>query len=314
MSLAYIFPGQGSQKVGMGKTLYDEYKFVREMFHEVDDALEMKLSEIIFNGPEEKLTMTENTQPALLLCSVAVARVLEHITGKKLANTGTFVAGHSLGEFSALTAADSLNLNEAAKLVRLRGIAMQQAVPKNQGTMFALLGAERKTADEICSEVAKYGVCEIANDNSIGQLVLSGNVDAIDKAIKFSTEKGLRAIKLNVSAPFHCSLMHPAQEKLAEALDKVKINKPSLELVANVKADVETEPEQIKQNLITQVTSTVRWTESIQKMIDLGVTHFVELGPGKVLSGLTKRINKDVQATSLQTLDELHNFASEKEL
>ncbi len=309
MTIAYIFPGQGSQKVGMSKDLYDEFSFVREMFQEVDDTLRQNLSKIIFEGPAEELTMTENTQPALMLCSVATARVLEHATGKAISETGKYIAGHSLGEFSALTAANSISLRDAANILKIRGQAMQEAVPQGKGTMFALLGSDKETANEICQSITK-GICEIANDNSIGQLVLSGTNDAIDKAIELSKEKGLKAIKLNVSAPFHCSMMKPAQEKLASYIDRINFNKPSLDLIANVTANSENNPDKIKANLITQVTGTVRWTESIQKMIKLGVTEFIEVGPGKVLSGLIKRIDKDVETKSLQSLEDINNYVT----
>ena len=309
MTIAYIFPGQGSQKVGMAKDLYDEFSFVKEMFQEVDETLKQNLSKIIFEGPSEELTLTENTQPALMLCSVATARVLEHATEKDLSEAGSYIAGHSLGEFSALTAAKSISLADAARILKIRGQAMQQAVPQGMGAMFALLGSDKETAIEICQSVQE-GVCEIANDNSIGQLVLSGTAEAIDQAIQISKEKGLKAIKLNVSAPFHCSLMKPAQEKLASYITNIKFNKPTINLIANVTALSENDPEKIKNNLITQVTGTVRWTESVQEMLKLGATEFVEVGPGKVLSGLIKRIDKKAKAQSIQNLEDVNNYVT----
>lgn len=310
MTIAYIFPGQGSQKIGMAQDLYKEFDFIRSMFHEADGELNQNLTEIILKGPEELLTQTENTQPALMLASLAGVKALEHISNKKLADTGSFIAGHSLGEFSALTAGESISIQDCAKLLKIRGKAMQEAVPHGKGSMFALLGADQDIAKEICLQSSTDGICEIANDNTVGQLVLSGEVPAIEKAMEIAAEKKLKAIKLNVSAPFHCSMMKPAQTKLAIALNEINISRPSLNLIANVTADIETSPENIKKNLITQVTATVRWTQSIQKMIELGVTEFVEIGPGKVLSGLIKRINRDVKATSLQNLEDIYSFAS----
>lgn len=310
MTIAYVFPGQGSQKVGMCKDLFDEYQFVRDMFKEVDDTLGKNLSQIIFDGPIDSLTLTENTQPALMLCSVAVARVLEKISNKKIQETGKFIAGHSLGEFSALTAANSLALADTAKILQIRGKAMQHAVATGKGAMFALLGANYDKAAEICNLVSKLGICEIANDNSVGQLVLSGEANAIEEAIKISSSQGFKAIKLNVSAPFHCSMMIPAQQELKQALSSIEIKQPSLSLIANVTANIENSPNEIRNNLVTQVTATVRWTESVNKMIELGVTHFVEVGPSKVLSGLIKRINPNVQITSLQTLEDLNNYVT----
>jgi [acyl-carrier-protein] S-malonyltransferase len=310
MTIAYVFPGQGSQKVGMCKDLFDEYQLVRDMFKEVNDILGKNLSQIIFEGPIDSLTLTENTQPALMLCSVAVARVLEKISNKKIQETGKFIAGHSLGEFSALTTANSLALADTAKILQIRGQAMQNAVATGKGAMFALLGANYDKATEICNLASKFGICEIANDNSVGQLVLSGEANAIEEAIKISSSQGFKAIKLNVSAPFHCSMMIPAQQELKQALSNIEIKQPRLTLIANVTANIENNPNEIRNNLVTQVTATVRWTESVNKMIELGVTHFVEVGPGKVLSGLIKRINPNVQITSLQTLEDLNNYVT----
>lgn len=311
MSIAYIFPGQGSQKVGMCKDIYEEYKFVRDLFGEAENALGKNITKIMFEGPEESLTKTENTQPALMLCSVAIARVIEKLSGKKLSDYGQFAAGHSLGEFSALTTMNSISLYDSAKLLQLRGRAMQNAVPEGKGAMFALLGANKNDAENICSDTKKIGVCEIANDNSVGQLVLSGEAKAIDYAIQLASENGFKAIKLKVSAPFHCSLMKPAQERLAEGLKSIEIKKPEIRIISNITAEVETIPENIKANLINQVTGTVRWTESVKRMVSYGVTNFIEIGPGRVLSGLIKRIDGHIETTSVQSIEDIHKLVTE---
>ncbi|MEQ9115351.1 MAG: ACP S-malonyltransferase [Rickettsiales bacterium] len=311
MTTAYIFPGQGSQKMGMCKDIYEEYNHVKELFNTVDEALRFKLSKIIFEGPEEKLTQTENTQPALMLCSLAIAKTIEHLSNRQLSDTGQFAAGHSLGEFSALTVTNGLSITDSAKLLQLRGQAMQKAVPKGEGAMFALLGANFEIAQKICQSVKNHGVCEIANDNSVGQLVLSGNEIAINAAIDLAKEKGFKAIKLKVSAPFHCSLMKPAQQKLKEALKNISINKPTIRIISNVTADKESLPDSIKDNLVKQVTATVRWTESVRKMIEYGVDRFVEIGPGSVLSGLIKRIDSNVKTVSVQSIEDIHKLVTE---
>lgn len=307
MKLACVFPGQGSQKVGMCKDLYENFAIAKETFQEVDDALNEKLSHTIFEGPAETLTETANTQPALMVCSIALVRVLEKEAGKKLKDICDYVAGHSLGEFTALTAANSINIRDCAKILRIRGQAMQEAVPVGKGAMFALLGANIDTAKEIAEEASTAGPCQVANYNSAEQQVLSGEATAIDKAIEIASEKGFKAIKLNVSAPFHSTLMAPAQNKLKEALDRTEIKTPEISLIANLSADVISK-EDIKQNLINQVTGMVRWHESMLKLQDLGITKLAEIGPGKVYTNLAKRIIPEVPAFALNSHESIAEF------
>lgn len=308
MKTAFIFPGQGSQTVGMGKYFFDNFTEAKHVFLEVDNALNQKLSHIIFEGPIEDLTLTENTQPALMACSIAMLRVIEKLSGKNISQLCQFVAGHSLGEFTALAATNSFDISAAAKLLKLRGQAMQEAVPKGEGAMFALLGADINIAQEIATQITSQGgICEVANDNSQQQQVLSGNVKGIDLAIELAKQKGFKAIKLKVSAPFHSSLMIPAQTKLSLALDKIEISEPSVPVIANVNAEIE-EKSQIKENLIKQTTSTVLWCESMQKLKQLGVTTFFEIGPGNVCANLCKRIDKESSAETLNTIENINNF------
>lgn len=306
MSTAFVFPGQGSQFIGMGQAFADNFATAREVFEEVDEALGEKLSQVIFAGPEEALTSTENTQPALMAVSVAISRVIEKETGKTLSELGQFVAGHSLGEYSALCAAGAISLSDTAKILRIRGRAMQEAVPKGQGGMAALIGVDQALAAKVTSSCNDNGACEIANDNGGGQIVISGSLAAIDKAVEIAGELGIkRAVKLPVSAPFHSSLMQPAAEKMQEALADVKIQAPSLPLIANVTAAECTDPEAIRRQLVEQVTGQVRWRESMEYLGNQGVTTIVEIGAGKVLAGLAKRINRDLQATSVQTPEDM---------
>ncbi|QXX74365.1 ACP S-malonyltransferase [Methylovirgula sp. HY1] len=295
MARAYIFPGQGSQAVGMGKDLAAAYAVARTVFDEVDEALHQKLSTLMFEGPEAELTLTANAQPALMATSLAVVRVLEAETGLDLSKDAAFVAGHSLGEYSALAAAGAFSISDAARLLRLRGEAMQKAVPPGQGAMAALLGIDYETGVALAAEAQKeagYGaVCAIANDNGGGQVVASGTKAAVEQAIAIAKTKGVRrAILLPVSAPFHSVLMQPAAEAMAEALAAVEIKPPKISLVANVTATPVKDPAEIRKLLVAQVTATVRWRESMMFMAAQGVTLFVELGAGKVLTGLVKRI------------------------
>jgi len=291
MTAAFTFPGQGSQAVGMGKALADAFPAARAVFDEVDSALGEKLTAIIWEGPAETLQLTQNAQPALMAVSLATMRVLETEAGVLLARDAAFVAGHSLGEYSALAAAGSLSISDAARLLRTRGQAMQKAVPVGVGAMAALLGMEYDVAVAVAAEAAQGQVCQAANDNGGGQVVVSGDKAAVDRAVEIAKAKGAkRAMILPVSAPFHCSLMQPAADVMAEALAKVTINKPAAPLVSNVLASAITDPDEIRHRLIEQVTGTVRWRESVAYMAGQGVTRFLEIGAGKVLSGLVKRI------------------------
>lgn len=307
---AFIFPGQGSQAVGMGRDLAAAFPAAREVFQEVDETLHQNLSRLMFEGPAEELTLTENTQPALMAHSIAVLRVLEREGGFTLKQKAAVVAGHSLGEYSALAAARAFSLADAARLLKLRGQAMQKAVPAGQGAMAALLGAEMSQAQAICdeaapvpdSETSERQVVQPANDNGAGQVVISGHREAVERAIPIATAKGIRrAMLLPVSAPFHCALMAPAADAMAEAFEKTPPGAPLVPLIANVSAAKATDPEEIRDMLVRQVTATVRWRECVETMVSLGVDSFVELGAGKVLSGLVRRIAPDAKAASAAT-------------
>ncbi len=292
MARAFVFPGQGSQTVGMGRTLAEAFPAAREVFQEVDEALGQKLSRIIWEGPEEDLTRTENAQPALMAVSTAVARAVAAEGKLKLADHAAFAAGHSLGEYSALVATGALELAEAAQLLRLRGQAMQKAVPQGEGAMAALLGMDLEPALELAEAAAEGEVCQVANDNSPGQVVLSGAKAAVERAIALAPGRGAkRAILLPVSAPFHCALMQPAAEAMAEALARAKIEAPTLPIVCNVTAEAVEDPETIRHLLVEQVTGMVRWRESMLWLRGQGVETLVELGAGKVLTNLARRID-----------------------
>ena len=291
MTAAFTFPGQGSQAVGMGKALAEQFPVARAVFDEVDEALGEKLTAIIWDGPAETLQLTQNAQPALMAMSLATLRVLETEAGFDVGRDARFVAGHSLGEFSALAAAGSLSISDTARLLRTRGLAMQKAVPVGVGAMAALLGLDYETAVAVAEEAAQGDVCQAANDNGGGQVVVSGDKAAVDRALDIAKTKGAkRAMLLPVSAPFHCRLMQPAAEAMAEALASVTIKSPASPLVSNVLASAITDPDEIRKRLVEQVTGTVRWRESVAYMAANGVTHFIEIGAGKVLSGLVKRI------------------------
>jgi [acyl-carrier-protein] S-malonyltransferase len=293
MSKAFIFPGQGSQAVGMGKSLAENFAPARAVFEEVDAALSQKLSALMFEGPETELTLTANAQPALMAVSLAAIRVLEAECGLDLSRDAAFVAGHSLGEYSALAAAGALSISDTAKLLRIRGDAMQKAVPVGEGAMAALLGAELDQAREIAAAAAaaQGAVCQVANDNGGGQVVISGAKTAVEKAMDIAKEKGIkRAVLLPVSAPFHCALMQPAADAMAEALAGAAISAPCVPVVANVTAAPVSDPETIRKLLVEQVTGAVRWRECVAWIASQGVLKFVECGSGKVLAGLLKRI------------------------
>jgi [acyl-carrier-protein] S-malonyltransferase len=309
---AFIFPGQGSQAVGMGRDLAAAFAAAREVFEEVDETLKHKLSKLMFEGPAEELTLTENTQPALMAHSLAVLRVLEQEGGKTLQRSAFVVAGHSLGEYSALAAAGAFTVRDAARLLKLRGQAMQKAVPAGMGAMAALLGADMAQAIEICAEAApepttgKREIVQPANDNGGGQVVISGHRSAIERAVEIAKTKGVkRAMLLPVSAPFHCALMAPAADAMAEALEKTPPMAPIVPLVANVSAKRESDPGRIRDLLVEQVTATVRWRECVSAMTDMGVDRYVELGAGKVLTGLIKRIAPDATGVSAGTPAEI---------
>jgi [acyl-carrier-protein] S-malonyltransferase len=311
MAVAYVFPGQGSQAVGMGKALAETFPVARAVFDEVDDALGDKLSELIFAGPAETLMLTENTQPALMTVSLATLRVLESEAGLDLARDAAFVAGHSLGEYSALAAAGALSIADTARLVRIRGRAMQKAVPVGQGAMAVLIGLDYHAAAEIAAEAAQGQVCQAANDNGAGQVVVSGDKAAVERAVEIAKARGTkRAQMLPVSAPFHCALMQPAADAMAEALAAVTVNRPVVPLVANVLAQPVSDPAEIVAGLIAQVTGTVRWRESIAFMAGAGVQTFYEVGAGKVLSGLVKRIAAGTTGVAIGTPADIASFAA----
>jgi len=291
MTAAFTFPGQGSQVVGMGKALAEAFPVARTVFDEVDAALGERLTATIWEGPSETLQLTENAQPALMAVSIATLRVLETEAGFSVARDAAFVAGHSLGEYSALAAAGSLTVSDTARLLRIRGQAMQKAVPVGAGAMAALLGLDYEAAAAIANEAAQGQVCQAANDNGAGQVVVSGDKAAVDRAVEIAKTKGAkRAMLLPVSAPFHCKLMQPAADAMEKALADISIRKPAAPLVANVLATEITDPDEIRRRLVEQVTGTVRWRESVAYMASRGVTRFFEIGAGKVLSGLVKRI------------------------
>lgn len=300
MARAFVFPGQGSQAVGMGQALAEAFPAARQTFEEVDEALRLNLSRLMASGPEDDLTLTENAQPALMAVSLAALRVLETEGGLDIAAAAAFVAGHSLGEYSALTAARSFGIDDAARLLKTRGRAMQEAVPVGAGAMAALLGADLECAGRLAEAAAEGEVCAPANDNAPDQVVLSGSAGAIDRAVALASEHGIRrAIRLQVSAPFHCSLMQPAAEVMKDALGKVDVAPPVVPLVANVTAAPVGDPGAIRRLLVEQVTGLVRWRECVLAMKEHGVDTLVEIGAGKVLSGLTRRIDPELAALSV---------------
>jgi [acyl-carrier-protein] S-malonyltransferase len=311
MATAFVFPGQGSQAVGMGKALADAYPEALRVFDEVDAALGESLSKLIFEGPEDRLTLTANAQPALMAVSLAGLRALE-AEGVTLKDAAAYVAGHSLGEYSALAAAGSLAVGDAARLLRIRGNAMQAAVKVGDGAMAALLGLDFQAAQQVAEDAARSGgVCQAANDNAPGQVVVSGTTAAVERAVEIAKSRGAkRAMLLQVSAPFHCALMAPAAEVMAEALAQTDVKKPAVPLVANVTAQPVSEPDKIRRLLVEQVTGTVRWRESVAALVGLGVDRFVEIGSGRVLAGLVKRIAPESTQLSVGTPDDVRSAAA----
>lgn len=302
---AFVFPGQGSQSVGMGKALADASPAARELFQEVDDALSHHLFRLMVEGPEDRLTLTENAQPAIMANAIATLRVMQREGGFSIAQKGDYVAGHSLGEYSALCAAEALDAGTTARLLKRRGYAMQEAVPVGEGAMAALLGADIEKAQALADAAAQGEVCAVANDNDPSQVVISGHKAAIDRAVAMVKEHGIkRGILLPVSAPFHCELMQPAADAMAQALAEVALVAPLLPVYANVLAAPIAEPDEIKLRLVEQVTGRVRWRESVAAMWDAGVTEFVEIG-GKVLSPMIKRIAPDATVRSIVTMDDI---------
>ncbi len=313
MTRAFVFPGQGSQAVGMGKELSESHSTARQVFEEVNDSLSQNLTKLMFEGPIEDLTLTENAQPALMAVSMAVVRVLEKDGNMDLGSVAKFVGGHSLGEYSALTAAGALDLSNAARLLKARGQAMQEAVPVGVGAMAALLGLDIGPVEEVVAEAEKAApdgaICVAANDNADGQVVLSGHVAAVEAAIEIAKEKGAkRAMLLPVSAPFHCPLMQPAADAMAEKLAEVTIAPPRVPLVANVTASEVSDPETIRKLLVEQVTGRVRWRESVLYMGEQGVTDLVELGTGKILTGMVRRINRELTGSAVQSPADIESF------
>ena len=309
MTTALVFPGQGSQSVGMGRTLYDSFDASRAVFDEVDEALGEKLSELIFEGPEDRLTLTENAQPALMAVSMAAIRALE-AEGFSV-ETAAYVAGHSLGEYSALAAVGALSIGQTAKLLRIRGNAMREAVPSGAGSMAAIIGLDAEAVAKLCEDAAEGEVCEPANDNGGGQIVISGNAAAIDRAIALAQERGAkRALPLSVSAPFHCRLMQPAADRMAEALADAEILVPRVPVVTNVTAAPTSDPAEIRERLVRQVTGQVRWRESIEWLAANGVNSLVEIGSGKVLTGLARRIDRSLEGRAIGTADDVRAFTA----
>ncbi|MEM6683442.1 MAG: ACP S-malonyltransferase [Pseudomonadota bacterium] len=312
MSHAFVFPGQGSQTIGMAQALAEAHPAAQAVLDEVDDILEQNLSGLMFEGPIEDLTLTENAQPALMAASIAVVRVLAE-SGVAMENAG-FLAGHSLGEYTALCAAGTLSLADTARLLKLRGQAMQRAVPVGEGAMAALLGLDTDAASDVAQAAGQHGVCTVANDNAAGQVVISGAKAAIEAAIDIAKDKGARkAMLLPVSAPFHCPLMQPAADEMAAALAEVEFHAPMRPVVANVTASAVEDPEVLRRLLVEQVTGVVRWRESVMWMAAQGVTRQIELGSGKVLSGLVRRIDKSITASNIGTPDELDAFLAAQE-
>lgn len=309
MTRAFVFPGQGSQFIGMGKDLAENFTEAKLTFQEVDDALSQNLSALMFDGDEADLNLTENTQPALMAVSMAVVNVLKGQGNLDLSAHCAFMAGHSLGEYSAITAAEVVSIADTARLLKLRGTSMQKAVPVGVGSMAAILGLDYDAVEKIAADAAQGEICAAANDNSEGQVVVSGHKDAVERAVALASERGARkAVILAVSAPFHCDLMAPAAQAMEPALENTTFNKPIAPIVPNVTAMGEADPEMIKTLLVAQITGTVRWRESVLFMRDHGVTEMVELGAGKVLSGLARRIDRSIACESIGTPEQIESF------
>tara|TARA_B100000427_G_scaffold30247_1_gene22095 strand:- start:44 stop:967 length:924 start_codon:yes stop_codon:yes gene_type:complete len=302
-----LFPGQGSQSVGMGKKIYEKFDYIRSLFQQADDILKKSISKIILEGPKEIIDQTENTQPAIFLISYSICEVIKKETSFNL-NNAKFFAGHSLGEYSALACAGSLNFDQTIRLLQSRGRLMQSAVPKGQGGMLAVLGSEIEKINEIINNNKEKFKCYVANDNSIGQVVVSGNIDQLNKFSEELKKNKIKNIKLPVSAPFHCELMKSASEKMKEEINKIEFKKPEINIISNVTAQQTNDPNDIKRLLIEQIESPVRWREIVINMIDLNVEKFIEIGPGKVLSGLVKRINNNVELIQVNELEDLNKL------
>ena len=304
-----VFPGQGSQKIGMGKELSDNFIEAKQVFEEVNDALNFDLTSVMWEGTDKEISLTSNAQPALMACSIAALRVLNSITNKKLPDLADYVCGHSLGEYTAMTAAEVFSLHQCAILLRLRGNAMQEAVPIGKGAMAALIGTNLETAKEVSDKVKSFGVCDIANDNSEGQVVISGDILAVEKAIKLSKDLGIkRAVILPVSAPFHCQLMKPAQIIMENALNGLIFKTPIVPIIPNVNVSPETNPDKLRKNLIDQVTGTVRWRETMKFADKQGVKKVIELGSGKVLSGIANRMMNNIVTINIENTEDFKNF------
>ena len=304
-----VFPGQGSQKIGMGKDLSDNFPEAKQVFEEVNDALNFNLTRVMWDGTDKEIALTSNAQPALMACSIATLKVLNKITNKNLSDLACYVCGHSLGEYSAMTAAEVFSLSQCATLLRLRGDAMQKAVPIGKGAMAALIGTNIEMAVKVIDKVKPYGVCDIANDNSQGQVVISGDILAVENAMKFSKDFGIKkAILLPVSAPFHCKLMRPAQIIMKEALNKLNFKTPLIPIISNVNVLPENNPDKLRKNLIDQVTGTVRWRETMEFAEKKGIKKIIELGSGKVLTGIAKRMIKDIVTINIENTEDFKNF------
>ena len=308
-----VFPGQGSQKIRMGKDLSDNFIEAKEVFEEVNESLDYNLTKIMWGDDEKALSLTYNAQPALMACGVASFRVLKKITGKTLPQLADYVCGHSLGEYTAMTVSEVFSLKECSKLLRLRGNAMQKAVPVGKGAMAAFIGADISTILDILKQVQSFGVCDIANDNSDGQVVISGDLEAVENAINLTKQYGIkRAVLLPVSAPFHCRLMQPAQLTMEEALNNLEFQQPTLPIISNINAEPETDPNKLRINLINQVTGTVKWRETMLLAKKLGVQKITELGSGKVLTGIAKRMIENVSILNIENSADLKVFYSFK--
>ena len=304
-----VFPGQGSQKIGMGKKLSEDFTEAKQVFEEVNNALNFNLTKIMWEGTDKEISLTSNAQPALMACSIATLRVLNKNTNKKLLDLADYVCGHSLGEYTAMTAAEVFSLEQCAVLLRLRGNAMQDAVPIGKGAMAALIGTNIETAKKVTEKVKSYGICDIANDNSEGQVVISGNILAVENAIKISKDFGIKkAVILPVSAPFHCRLMEPAQIIMKEALSELDFKVPNVPIIPNVSVSPENNPDKLKKYLIDQVTGTVRWRETMKFAEMVGVEKIIELGSGKVLTGIAKRMIKNIITINIENTEDFKDF------